>query len=385
MEEAAWIKLDVLANGVAVDESVSQRCARGDIAERRNVYNTPLWAESGRALPQEIRIGECVVGINVYGQDDWSLVHDVGSDMGFLRHKDTSAHFPIEYIDNLTTLARPASAHVTNIYGGAALAFFSPRSCYFFSDDTACGFCSLKGTARDTRDEFKTLLSEQDVELAVRRALTDDPGRIEQVMIVGGNLRDLDRGFRHHVALARSASRAIASFGLENEVSVHIATMPPHDQDLIELLSELPNPHVMFNLEVWDQTRFSEICPGKDADYGRERILAALDQLVVALGPYRAHSILIAGLEAPTTTLSGAQALAQRGVSPIINVYHSDMHSRIGLGDRPSFADLAEIAEGLQALYTDYPILPYWRNCGRNAIDREAQMGRFDCPRPAFL
>lgn len=385
MEEAAWIKLDVLAKGVSVDKSVSQRCTRGDIARRRNVYNTPLWVENGFALPQEIRVGGCVVGINVYGRDDWCLLHDDESDSGFLRHKETSGEFPISYIEDLAALAHPTAARLANIYGGAALAFFSPRSCYFFSDNTACGFCSLNGTARDTRDEFKTLLSEQDIEMAVQRTLADDPGRIEQVMIVGGNLRDLDRGFKHHVALAKSASRAITSYGLEEKVSIHVATMPPRDVAFLGLLRELPNPHVMFNLEVWDPARFMEICPGKHSDYGRERLLDALGELVNAIGPYRAHSILIAGLEAPQSTLAGARALAERGVSPIINIYHSDKHSRIGLADRPSFESLAEVAEGLQLLYEDYPIVPYWRRCGRNAIDREAQMGLFRGARPQFL
>ena len=65
------------------------------------------------------------------------------------------------------------------------------------------------------------------------------------------------------------------------------------------------------------------------------------------------------------------------GVSPIINIYHSDRHSRLGVGNRPTFTYLAEVATALQDIYSRYPVQPYWRNCGRNSIDAEAQAGLF--------
>jgi hypothetical protein len=275
-------------------------------------------------------------------------------------------------------------ARVANLYGGAALAFFSPRNCYFFKDGTQCGFCSLDGTAEETK-EFKSVLSEGDVRQTVRAALASDGPRIEQVMIVGGNMRDLDRGFRHHVTLAAAAADEIEQAGKAEVVSIHIATMPPRDLRLIELLRRFSNVHVMFNLEVWDRETFSKVCPGKQRDYGRDGMLSALECLRDTIGTYRAHSVLVTGLEPAETTVAGATALAEMGISPIINVYHSDRHSRFGLGDRPSFLRLCEVARGLQGLYGKFPLLPYWRRCGRNSIDAEAERGLFREPIPAFL
>jgi hypothetical protein len=128
----------------------------------------------------------------------------------------------------------------------------------------------------------------------------------------------------------------------------------------------------MFNLEVWDPQRFDEICPGKAQDYGRDGMLRALECLRDTVGPYRAHSLLVTGLERAETTLAGASALATLGISPIINIYHSDRYSRLGLGARPVFSDLAQIAIGLQSLYETFPLQPYWKSCGRNSIDAEA-------------
>ncbi|MFE7935719.1 hypothetical protein ACFU6S_44785, partial [Streptomyces sp. NPDC057456] len=104
---------------------------------------------------------------------------------------------------------------------------------------------------------------------------------------------------------------------------------------------------------------------------------SALERLRDVVGTYRAHSILIAGLEPAESTLAGAQKLAAEGISPIINAYHSDRHSELGLSIRPTYRHLAEVASGLQELHDAYPIQPYWKGCGRNAMDFEASRGMF--------
>ena len=384
---AAWVKLDLLANGVELHESVAARCMSGGVAVRRNVYNTPLWKGASREAPQEIRLGASIFAVNVCGPSPWLLVHASDRDGVEVRHIPTGTVLAGEYIADLGILKGPPHSETANLYGGAALAFFSPRSCYFFGDKTECGFCSLAGTAKDTGD-FRALITPEHVFETVSATLEDRSARdrIEQVMIVGGNMRDLDRGFRHHVGLGRAAAEALKAASMLNQVSVHIATMPPRDLDLIRSLEEIENsPHVMFNLEVWDAELFQALCPGKDADYGRQGILDALSALRDVVGAFNAHSLLIAGLEPPGSTLEGARRLASEGISPIINIYHSDRHSRLGLGSRPTLGHLKEVAEGLQELHQMHPITPYWENCGRNAIDMEARRRAFSEPFPSFL
>ena len=204
-------------------------------------------------------------------------------------------------------------------------------------------------------------------------------------MIVGGNIRDLDHGFQHHVDLARAAAVELEKAGLSDKISIHISTMPPRNLDHIKLLSECGDVHVMFNLEVWDESLFVTVCPGKHKDYGRDGMLRALESLRDVIGPYKAHSLLIAGLEPADSTVSGIIALADLGISAIVNVYHSDRHSRFGLTVRPSFGHLAHIAKSLQDIYLRFPLRPYWKTCGRNALDAEAHAGLFSSSIPAFL
>jgi uncharacterized Fe-S cluster-containing radical SAM superfamily protein len=385
-QSSAWVKLDILAHGVEIDSSVSEIVHSTQLfAARKNFYNTPLWLNPASSIPQEFRIGDLVIGLNSYGTSPWRLSWSSKEASLSLERINSGLRFKPELIPDLALFKTNRDAgKVANLYGGAALAFFSPRSCYFFANDTQCGFCSLAGTAKESTD-FKNILSEQDVKDTVRSALNTDSKRIEQIMIVGGNMLNLDRGFKHHVSLACAALNEIEKSAACKHISIHIATMPPRDLSLIELLRQIPNVHVMFNLEVWDPKTFAEVCPGKAQDYGRSTMLQALERLRDVIGKYRAHSLLVTGLESSDSTMAGAKAFADMGISPIINIYHSDRHSRFGLGKRPSLSQLSEVAQCLQNLYQKFPLKPYWRNCGRNAIDAEAERGLFQVPVPCYL
>ncbi len=383
---AAWVKLALLSHGVAIAPSFSSWFS-GQVGavRRRNFYNSPVWAE-GAVVPQEIQLanGEgmpVTVAVNVYGDDEWTLT---ASERGpAVVNARLGISHDVELIDDLECLrASAALARAANLYGGSALSFFSPRACYFFADSAQCRFCSLAGTAADT--PFTNRLTPAQVRDAVARVLEAEPGRVNQVMIVGGNERNLDTGFRRHVELARAAAGAISAAGMTGAVSVHLVTMPPRDLSLIGRLGEAAGVHCGFNLEAWDPLIFAKIAPGKAADYGHTAIRRALDHLVQVVGEYRAHSILIAGLEPPASTLAGAAALAAAGVSPIINCFHSDIYSAIGLSIRPTYEELAQVASGVSRLHETYPIRPYWKGCGRNALDFEARNGMFTGDAPAL-
>lgn len=389
MSDIAWIKLAVLANGIATTPDFGNWFAHTTgYVRRRNFYNSPNWGDSGApsAPPQEFRLrGELpvTVALNNYGRSQWQLTWSEAS--GPLVISDAIPEgFPAELVTDLTAVRNGSEiARVCNLYGGSALSFFSPRACYFFADGTQCRFCSLDGTSREN-GEFAARVTPKEMRAAVTEVVAADREMINQLMIVGGNERNLDRGFRNQVELVYTATEALSDAGLMDKVSVHLIAMPPRDLRLIDALRGLPNVHVGFNLEVWDPDRFVEITPGKAADYGQGEILTALDRLRDSVGSYRAHSILIAGLEPPDTIIRGARHLAEQGISPIINVYHSDRHSSLGLSIRPTYRRLTEIAVGVQELHDTYPIQPYWKGCGRNAIDFEASLGMFRTSPPAY-
>ncbi len=386
MSAEAWLKLALLSNGISVSPEFSAWFAdTAGYVRRRNFYNSPNWSSTDDVTPpQELLLAgdrPVIVAVNNYGRPAWRLSWSAESGPVVVSQDGDRSH-PVELISDLAAVRTDnAISRLCNLYGGSALAFFSPRACYFFADGTECGFCSLNGTAREN-DEFAARLTAVDVGDAVKAVVAEHPDEVNQIMIVGGNERDLNRGFRNQVKLVRAASLSLEQAGLADKISVHLVAMPPRDLSIIHELEDVPNVHVGFNLEVWDARRFSEVAPGKHADYTQSEILKALEYLRDVVGHYRAHSILIAGLETPHSTLAGAAALASSGISPIINAYHSDRHSSLGLSIRPTYRQLAEVAAGLQELHDTYPIKPYWKGCGRNALDYEAANGMFRSAAP---
>ena len=167
---AAWLKLDVLANGVEIDESVSHvATAARPIAVRKYFYNNPVWQDLSGPIPQELRVLGLIVGLNCYGESQWRLRMSYEDQRLHLDNKSCGVRYDAEPIRDLRLFAANEEAvRLANLYGGAALAFFSPRSCYFFSEDMQCGFCSLEGTASEATT-LKNLLSEADVRETVRR------------------------------------------------------------------------------------------------------------------------------------------------------------------------------------------------------------------------
>jgi hypothetical protein len=374
--EAAWLKLSLLSHGVSFRQSIAVSPSRSESRHvtRLNVYNSPIWNGTTCSLPQEVRLSDHVVcAVNVYGTNSWEMTEGLSAYRLFNAYHGVNVE--VEGIPQLKSYElHPELRGTSNLYGGSAIAYFTPRGCVYFSDGSECRFCSLQGTASSTAG-IPARLTAGAIAQNLRAILEYDAARLNQVMIVGGTSRDLDHEFLDYVAIAHAVADTLAHVGLTDQVSIHLATMPPSDQALISELRGIANLHVMFNLEVWDEQRFADIAPGKAKYYGRSRLLSALDRLVATIGEHHAHSLLIGGLEPASVTYSGGRELAKRGISVINNIFHSDRYSNIGLAIRPTTEELWKLASLVQDLYDEYPLEPYWKGCGRNAIDYEACLG----------
>lgn len=379
--DAALLKLHLLSEGVSFDRAFLERFARDDEQmEKRRVYNDSDERQLDRTqrIPQEFYLNDIIVAVNykrnspwqlVYRNDSYSLVGKDGIDVGIT--------FPARprFLGNVTADGIRCD-QVANLYGGASLAFFTPGSCYYFDDGHECKFCSLKPN-RSGQQSFLHIISPAIASAVLKIALQTDGHLLKQIMLVGGNLPDYDQGFQNHLDIARALDQQQASWPVERRLETHIATMPPRDFGLFAFLQTL-NARVTMNIEVFDERRFEVICPGKARLYGRKQLLQALDYAAQTVSGMRIHSVLIAGLEPVGSTIAGINYLASIGVTPIVNVFHNDRGSHYEHYPRPSFEHLLEIAQVLQRVYKEYHLIPYWKGCGRNALDFEAQQGWFD-------
>ena len=378
--DAALLKLHLLSEGVSFDRAFLKHFASDlSLMEKRRAYNDSDERQLDRTkrTPQEIYLNEVVVAVNYKHRSSWSITF---SDNAYhLTSKDgvdVEITFPPRprFFDYVTP-QRIRCDRVANLYGGSSLAFFTPATCYYFNEGHECKFCSLKPN-RSSQQIFINKISPALAASVLEIALETDASLLKQIMLVGGNVPNYNRGFLRHLEIASALDERQSSLPAERRLQTHIATMPPEDFSLFAHLNGL-NTRVTMNIEVFDEQLFERICPGKATLYGRRRLLQALEHAASVVSGMRVHSILIAGLEPVKSTIAGINFLAGMGVTPIINVFHNDHGSHYENHPRPSYEDLLEIAYALQAVYQKYNLTPYWKGCGRNALDFEAQQGWF--------
>ncbi len=378
---AAQLKLHVLSEGVSFDSVFLEHFARDfGSMEKRRAYNDSDERQLDRTLriPQEMYISDVIVAVNYKQFSPWQLVYRDGSCRLVGKDgTDVEVTFPERphFFEHITPNGMRCG-QVANLYGGSSLAFFTPGTCYYFNDGHECKFCSLKPN-RSTEKSFLHTISPELASSVLKIALETDTHLLRQIMLVGGNVRNYDRGFRRHLEIATALDQQQTSLPAERRLETHIATMPPNDFGLFSSFEGL-NARVTMNIEVFDDQLFEVICPGKARLYGRDKLLQALEHAANVVSGMRVHSILIAGLEPIDSTIAGIKYLASIGVTPIINVFHNDRGSHYENYPRPSFEHLLEIAHALQDVYREYGLTPYWKGCGRNALDFEAQQGWFD-------
>src|SRR5579864_5450090 len=330
-QDAALLKLHFLSEGVSFDNAFLEQFAY-DLArmEKRRAYDDSDEAELDRAkrIPQEVYLGDVIVAVNYKQHSPWKLVYDGGTyRLTGKDDTDVEVIFPRRprFFDRFTPSGVRCD-RVANLYGGSSLAFFTPESCYYFKDGHECKFCSLKSN-RSSQQNFVPTISPALAASVLEIALETDDDLVKQIMLVGGNLSNYDRGFQRHLKIAAALDKKQSSLDVEHPLETHIATMPPNDFGLFAAFEEL-NARVTMNLEIFDEHRFEEICPGKARLYGRRRLLEALEHAASVISGKRVHSILIAGLEPVNSTIAGIRYLASMGVTPIINVFHNDHGSQ---------------------------------------------------------
>lgn len=379
--DAALLKLHLLSEGVTFDRAFLGHFAHDDEwMEKRRVYNDSDERQLDRTLriPQELYLNDIVVAVNYKRDSPWQLAHRdhsyrlLGQD-----GTDVEVTFPVRprFLAHITPNGIRCD-RVANLYGGSSLAFFTPGTCYYFNDGHECKFCSLKPN-RSTQQFFLHTISPALASAVLEIALQTDRPLLKQIMLVGGNIPNYDQGFRRHLDITYALDQQQLSLPVEQRLETHIATMPPRDFELFAFL-QTRNARVTMNIEVFDEQRFEIICPGKTRLYGRRQLLQALKHAATVVNGKRVHSILIAGLEPVESTIAGINYLASIGVTPIVNVFHNDRGSHYEQHPRPSFEHLLEVAQALQRVYKEYRLTPYWKGCGRNALDFEAQQGWFE-------
>lgn len=200
---------------------------------------------------------------------------------------------------------------------GTYLGIYPARVCDFWVTEPSrvnCGFCSVGLNLGVDDATEKSVADVLDVVSAARAE--------SAITYVDFNTGHYD-GDTYLDILAPYVRAVKERFG----VLVGVQTPPHHDLSRYDALRRMGVNRVSFCFEVWDPVRFVEVCPGKAATYGLNRYLRTIEYCasLQAQGsrsePWVTNGEIIAGLEAPESSIAAINWLTSVGAIPTVCVF----------------------------------------------------------------
>ena len=183
-------------------------------------------------------------------------------------------------------------------------------ACVFWAPGDRCQFCSIG--LNSTSDASKK--REEHFYEAIDSAASEVDWPARHILLGGGTPPGRDMGAIMAARLCEGVKRRL-------NISIYVMIVAPLDDKYIDMLFDAGVDELGMNLEFWSATAWDRFIPGKRDRVGKARYLAALSYAQKRFGPIRTRSILIAGLEPPTETVSAVTALSEAGVMPIISPF----------------------------------------------------------------
>lgn len=151
---------------------------------------------------------------------------------------------------------------------------------------------------------------------------------------------------------------------------IYLMDMPSFEPWALERLREAGVTEVGFNMEVFDRHIASELMPYK----GELPMDTYLELLEAAVGVWGANgevrSALVVGIEGMSSTLAGVEALASRGVAPILSVFRPVAGSPMADSVGPDNAWLYQLYRKASAICAKYGLElgPQCEECRNNVL-----------------
>lgn len=407
---SAEAKARVLSNGIKIDnEALAYLSKHPDYKHESYVYNDSRWQlrEFVELCPQELCLSSvkdgnetvvsCIINqsspISLTVRDEQLAIHDrVAPD---LTSRVSVKLLPDpSYCSEIDANGVPFGRYVSTC-GLCEANIWLWHDCFLPYDRRGCAFCGINTVAtkrkrtdllsasmlsdRDTAqvvwEERKTMVLGSVVR-ALKRALeTYEPYQNHfHLVFIAGNMRNglLDLQWSIYV----EAMLALEDAGIPlSDLDSTAVLMPPNDFAWIRNAKEAGLGKIAFNLEIWDQSLFEELCPGK-AQYGRERMISALGEAVKVFGPGNVWSNFIYGLEPTPSLLQGMKWLAGTGIVPGANVFHKDRGARLRDVSIPSDQQIISFYRQLADIYHEFELSPFYCEKGlRTSLANEAFKG----------
>ena len=177
------------------------------------------------------------------------------------------------------------------------------------------------------------------------------------IQLTGGSEVDAARGeVPQTVAILNAIERRMGLKKIPGEIYVY--TSAPRDPAAVDPLFEAGVDRVAYDLNIWDESIFREVCPGISRHVGRQQLLRALEYAARKHGPNRVCSAFVIGLEPLDSLLAGAEYVARLGVVPLFSIWLPHFRPVRGSTTPPGLDYYRRARQGFAELFAKYQLEP---------------------------
>jgi hypothetical protein len=203
---------------------------------------------------------------------------------------------------------------VASMRGDCGLRVCFDNACTYFSKGEQCKFCNIVPARQRNRNHVVTIKEAEDIYDVVKEAIIDNPV-CSHLAMTAGAAKDDGLGNLPEILERLKPLLAIKNFPIVTAITA------TRNKEETEQLCSAGISSVAFNLEIWDEKLFHEICPGKTRRVGRARWIESLKEARDLLKPARALSSFVVGLEPAESVLKGIDYLSSEGIWPIMSPF----------------------------------------------------------------
>ena len=224
-----------------------------------------------------------------------------------------------------------------SLHGDMAVINIAPGCDYFLEKSNSgnsmrCTFCAY-GAPNERISHYAQVTGEPGLpkqtydRMQETLRLAVEQGVIRHIYLVAGSLTDWRKEGERFIEIAR-AVQAVNKHRIPVTCGSGALPLDLMQQMHVENLVD----SVCFNLEIWSESLFEKVCPGKNKFVGYEAWIQSLEDAVSLWGKGRVYTAMVAGIElepefgmtwqqAADLAVEGARALCVKGIIPIYSLY----------------------------------------------------------------
>lgn len=322
LDETIRLKTELLIDGLTISDEAMTTVGHGGLEKVFWVFEmTPVThkgsGDGTRPLPNDMLLPYDMYVDVRYSPSSKFKVHKSGDALILMKNGtelcEVSWPKRPDFYD-MKTRSGESMKKVASMRGDCGLRVCFDNACNYFVKGEQCKFCNIVPARQRNRNHVVTRKESEDIYDVVYEAIIKQ-NVCPHLAMTAGAAKDDGLGNLPEIL------ERIKPLQKEKYFPVVTAVTATRNKEETEYLCSTGISSVAFNLEIWDEKIFHEICPGKTRRVGRDRWIESLFEARDLLKPARTLSSFVVGLEPKETLLEGIDYLSSNGVWPIMSPF----------------------------------------------------------------